>query len=428
MNELEIGKKTFKIREYQGDRIRVPVSGCLNIRKIYHWNKLLKKYVEPPRGSKYEARRSRGKNKEREVKNFDFLQEAKDWQVGRNFSSLENNQNLILSKNSDEYLIENLLNDWQRIVWPNIRESTRNCYDSRITYFRPILNVPVEKLTPKIIDEWILLLKHPDMLLGYKSTRTSFEKELKVLGAMIRWYIENNDDAKLTFPIKKRHKANSMIREKKVIEIKYLTFDEYLCFLEKLKQYSSMFWALAVTQQSQVLRISEAAAMKWSNLDLNNRTYKVTDHVLWARVRGNKTYISPGTKTNRSGETFNSPLRQVTMTALKELEELKHGELIFHDQGNILSYRQIQHAYDTAFKKAGLSHRSTHVLRHTGATLFLEETGDPLALQQIGNWKDQKMALHYGKILSSRARNAIDKAENRSHLKLIQGEKSSEAI
>jgi integrase len=236
------------------------------------------------------------------------------------------------------------------------------------------------------------------------------------------------DQTKMISPFKKRHKAMAAISEKKVIEVKYLTLDEYLTFLEKIKEYSVMYWALALTQQAQVLRISEAAAMKWSNLDLTNRTYRISEHVAWARVKGRKSYLIGGTKTNRSGQVFYSPLRQITIDALKELEPHKSGDLIFHDNGEVLSYRKIQYAYDNAFIKAGLSQRSTHVLRHTGATLFLEETGDTLALQQLGNWNDQKMALHYGKILSSRARDAIDKAENRPTLRLIHAEKKAEVI
>lgn len=128
------------------------------------------------------------------------------------------------------------------------------------------------------------------------------------------------------------------------------------------------------------------------------------------------------------GQVFNSPLRQITIDALKKLEPLKCGDLIFHENGELLTYRKIQYAYDTAFIKAGLPQRSTHALRHTGATLFLEETGDALALQQLGNWNDQKMALHYGKILSSRAKDAIEKAENRPSLRLIHTEKKTEVI
>ncbi len=211
-------------------------------------------------------------------------------------------------------------------------------------------------------------------------------------------------------------------------ENKYLTFDEYLSFLEKIREHSVMFWALAVTQQAQVLRIGEAAAMKWSNLDLDNRTYRVSEHVIWGRAAGKKAYLLGGTKTNKAGETFYSPLRQLTIEAIKEVEPMKCGDLIFHKNGEIITYRQIQHQYDRAFIEAGLKHRSTHCLRHTGATLFLEETGDSLALQQIGNWKTQSMASHYGRILGSRARDAIDKAENRPNLRLVHAEKKVEVV
>ena len=74
-------------------------------------------------------------------------------------------------------------------------------------------------------------------------------------------------------------------------------------------------------------------------------------------------------------------------------------------------YKQIQNAYNLCFKKAGLPYSGTHICRHTGATQFLEKTGDPLALQEAGNWANQTQALHYGKILKQRLRRAIDKMD-----------------
>lgn len=73
--------------------------------------------------------------------------------------------------------------------------------------------------------------------------------------------------------------------------------------------------------------------------------------------------------------------------------------------------RRVQYQYNKAFRKTGLPYSSTHVCRHTGATAFLNETGDFLALQQMGNWADLKVALHYGKVLGSRARDAVARAE-----------------
>ncbi len=55
-----------------------------------------------------------------------------------------------------------------------------------------------------------------------------------------------------------------------------------------------------------------------------------------------------------------------------------------------------------------------------------EFRNDVLALQQMGGWKNQQMALHYGQISSSRAKDATLKAERKAdHLKLIKSENVS---
>jgi integrase len=397
---------------YEGDRVRIPVPSSLNIRRIYVWSKLLKKYVDPPRGGKYEARRSKGKNEDRETRNFDSLQDARDWQTGRNFKS-GNEFNLANGQNPEGYLVEHLLSDWQRLRWPRLRENTKIFYSNLISQFEPLFGVEVEKISPRIIDEWISILKSPDRLKQYLGTKTSLEKEVDLFKAMLNWYIQTNDDTKLVSPFKARHKDMLFIKERKVQSVKYMKTDELEKWLKILKGYSPLFWALALTQQKQVLRISEAAAMKWSNVDLNSRSYRVTEHLTWPRVNGRPPELVPGTKTNKSGQAFNIFLRQEVVEALRDLEPHRRGDLIFSHDGSLLTYRQIQHAYNWAFKKAGLPHRSTHILRHTGATEFLQETGDPLALQQMGNWANQKMALHYGQILATRAKDAILSSENR---------------
>ena len=86
------------------------------------------------------------------------------------------------------------------------------------------------------------------------------------------------------------------------------------------------------------------------------------------------------------------------------------------------TYRQIQYGYNKAFKAAGLKYRSTHVCRHTGATRLLDETGDRLVVQQMGNWSSRDIADHYARIMNDRARKAIekiDKIEKRKHLSIV---------
>jgi hypothetical protein len=68
---------------------------------------------------------------------------------------------------------------------------------------------------------------------------------------------------------------------------------------------------------------------------------------------------------------------------------------------NPAKYRGIQRHYDKAFIRAGLKWRSTHILRHTFATDFLEKTGNKLALQgQLGH-SSSRQTDHYAKITDS---------------------------
>lgn len=77
--------------------------------------------------------------------------------------------------------------------------------------------------------------------------------------------------------------------------------------------------------------------------------------------------------------------------------------------------------YNSAFKKADLPFSGTHVLRHTGATLFQHYSeGDKLALQALGGWKTSRQPEHYAKILSTVGRTAIDKIENKGKLLLLK--------
>ena len=150
-------------------------------------------------------------------------------------------------------------------------------------------------------------------------------------------------------------------------------YDEELKkWFQELKSDSYLFYAMAVVQVSQILRISEVAAMKWSNLCLEHREYSLAEHVIWPRHNGESPEIVPGTKTNRSGEILKSFLRQESVEVLSLLKSQGiKSDLVFTFDGSILTYRQIQYAYDKAFKKAGLPFQRNTCLPSLGRYKFL---------------------------------------------------------
>ena len=71
------------------------------------------------------------------------------------------------------------------------------------------------------------------------------------------------------------------------------------------------------------------------------------------------------------------------------------SDFLFELQGKHLEYRHIQHAYDIAFKRAGLHYRGTHVLRHGGCRNLYNESGDLSVAQQLLGDKSEEAARVY---------------------------------
>jgi integrase len=163
-------------------------------------------------------------------------------------------------------------------------------------------------------------------------------------------------------------------------------------------------------------RVGEVAAISWEDVNLHSGRVSISKTVQWSRRKGRQTLISPLTKTGKSRQIY------VTEHALVMLKKwaLQCGRskgLVFsHDGSNPVTYSSIQHYYDKAFAFAGLKWSSTHILRHTFATDFLEKTGNKLALQgQLGH-SSSRQTEHYAKITDS-----VIKAGVKAYDKQLQG-------
>ncbi len=109
----------------------------------------------------------------------------------------------------------------------------------------------------------------------------------------------------------------------------------------------------------------------------------------WPRRTDIKTTIKEGFK---NGDEKIIPLSPDAQKVLKELKGSRTGELVFDLRGEYLEYRFIQYAYDAAARSAKLDFKGTHVMRRTGASWILNQTGDiDLAKQLLGNttWSTQ---------------------------------------
>lgn len=398
----------FNPKEYRGKaRIFQSLPGHRGISRVWVWNQALAQYEPPPRGNRYAARRYElfGKRRVRSPQHFfATLDDALNWQL-----QVPTTTEVEAPKRASGLTFANVKEQFKKYRFPLLSAGTRLVYERLFPIFEFFDDFVMEDITPKVIDRWVEVVLAKDAT----SRRRHYEKEYETLRSIMNWYRDRCEDSGFTIPLRKRHKEALRANRKKFKTVTFMSVEQKAKWLEILKKTAPNLYAAAFVQVEQLLRVSEVYGMRWSNLDLENRTYRLCQSVEWLRKGGVPPRLKDGTKTIEPGDCQHLLLRQSVVDELRKLEKSKTCDLIFHRDGALWTYREIQHRYNRAFKKAELPFTATHILRHTGATQFLEETGDPLALKEMGGWATLDMAMHYGKVMNSRVRNAIEKADQK---------------
>jgi integrase len=139
---------------------------------------------------------------------------------------------------------------------------------------------------------------------------------------------------------------------------KLLTRDQLAELLAAAKgePYEALITFLAFTG----VRLGEAVALRWAEVDLERKTARIVRSV---RLRHENV---PKTKFGRRA--IDLPTRLVTI-----LKTLPHDhELVFHqDDGGFINARHLHHVFRRISKRAGLPRVHPHMLRHTWATQML---------------------------------------------------------
>ena len=96
------------------------------------------------------------------------------------------------------------------------------------------------------------------------------------------------------------------------------------------------------------------------------------------------------------------------------LKEMKGGAqdgapVFLSKAGELLKYNAIQSAFNAGFEALGLPWRSTHICRHTYATIALLATKDIGAVQASLGHKSYKVTEKYAKIIAHLNRGTAEK-------------------
>jgi integrase len=261
------------------------------------------------------------------------------------------------------------LKEWRetQLAASNLKPTTRSLYTSCSKNHlepEPFGKITLDRLRPSDIDRLILDLRKKD--LATSTVRQIYHVlRLALAGAVRDKHIARNPCEAVARPTTERKEA------------RYLSAEDVSALLKAAE--SSRYHALLELIARTGMRRGEAMALKWDDVDLEAGSLRIRGTM--ARVDGELLVTEP--KTAKSRRTL--PLSPALIARLKwqqgtQARERRRASNTWHETGFVFTTetgrpvdgRDIYRTIQTAAKKAKLTGVGIHTLRHSAATVMLE--------------------------------------------------------
>ncbi|WP_458459320.1 tyrosine-type recombinase/integrase [Pseudobutyrivibrio sp.] len=239
-------------------------------------------------------------------------------------------------------------------------------YDRLETSFKlmsryPLASVPLDQLDEVYMQDYINELVSD----GY--TLSTIKKQYHLITeymdyANVKGVIDRPYHKAVRLP------SRTVIKKEERSTVSYSTREQEL-LLAVLWTLARPAYAAAILMLETGMRIGEALALSWSDVDFRRRSVKVCK--TFVRLgNASKSYIQQDAKTFTSNRVI--PLSKKALELLNELK-LKEGYsedgyIIQNGSGKPLCYEAVRWQIHQACKKAGVPYYGQHVFRHTFAT------------------------------------------------------------
>lgn len=254
----------------------------------------------------------------------------------------------------------------------NIKERSVNLYHYlidkyAIDYFK---NLKAKRLNSDVLQNYLLELSKNEL-----STNT-----IKIIWRLIKAAIKHNniniDTSNVILPKTHEKKVEAFtIEEQKAIEAKLNVF---VC-----TKHIGVLLALYLG-----LRLGEALALKWEDVNFENKTISIKRTVY---AHNNiLVYTSPKTKSSERVV----PVPAQILKVLKRIKKDATGEFVVSQKGAPIVPRTYQHFFKSLQQKAKVVPKGFHSLRHTFATRALECGMDIKSLADIMGHKNPTVTLN----------------------------------
>lgn len=360
-----------------------------------------KRWLEPKRGGKFAAAKYLGHGSSRRVKmHFKSFEDAKAFKSSR---SVELYDVRTKSLSKEGMLFRDLLARYEETELVHRSPSTQDKYKSYFRYYSTLLNLPVKLIDAQKISEWLAWLKSSDTILKQSSRRCNFEHEYTFLRTLLSYYAEVCDQS-YRLPFLKRHRDNLKVKDAALVE-KDLSPEQFRSFIRCLQDACSggdeRSFYIAYMQYLTYSRIQEAAALHYEDFDLNSGYVRLNKKIVYRRTKGSRPELHTGSKSNEGKRIALSPQLLSIFQEWVIKSGIRSGPL-FKKNGEFISYRQIQYAYDKAFKMANIPFTGTHILRHASLSEAQNTCGDLRVTQMLAGHKSSSTTERYTKVRDSK--------------------------
>ncbi len=353
------------------------------------------------RGNRWVAQVGSGKN--RETKYFETQKDANAW---RHTIIEQRRQGLVFA--GSKVSLSKFLDEWLVVAKTSVRPNTYQQYSQVVhQHINPVLGYIVLKdLRPD----------HVQSLYTNKLANGVSPNTTRMIHAVIHRALNHALKLGLVY----RNVADSVTRPK-VVRKEMKTLNDFqvrqLIQVAESEQMRLLLWVAVVTG----LRQGELLGLKWSDLDWTSRRIQVQRQVQRRKGVG-LVFCEPKSASGRRvivlGKSTIEKLREYKNNQAKESillgEKWHENGLIFPSPiGTPLDPSNVLKTYKDCLNRAGLPNLRFHDLRHTAATLMLQQGVNPKIVSERLGHSDISLTLNtYSHVLPPMQEEAAEKMDD----------------